>query len=123
MRAGRIELTGLDSNLCGTGESPREAAEDLVRRLTNEKDIQPDRLRREEVEQALAEVHAFLEQRLALEILGLSPDESKTPGAGWGNFAQRRDSATIKSIVTSSQLPRFKRIRCLSQIEDGGRIR
>ena len=36
--------------------------QDLIRRLTNEKDIQPDRLRREEVEQVLADVRAFLEQ-------------------------------------------------------------
>ena len=49
-------------NLCGSGETPREAAKDLIRRLTNEKDIHADHLRREEVERAITEVQAFVEQ-------------------------------------------------------------
>lgn len=49
-------------NLCGSGGSPREAEEDLVRRLTNEKDIYRDSLQHESVERAIAEVKAALEK-------------------------------------------------------------
>ena len=49
-------------NLCGSGATPREAAEDLIRRLTNEKDVITDTWRREGVESAIADVQAFLEQ-------------------------------------------------------------
>jgi len=49
------------TNLSGSGETPREAAEDLIRRLTNEKDTQSDRWRREIVERAIADVRAFLQ--------------------------------------------------------------
>ncbi len=49
-------------NLCGSGETPREAAEDLIRRLTNEKDFHGDTWHGESVEQAIAEVRTFLEK-------------------------------------------------------------
>ena len=49
-------------NLSGSGDSPREAAEELIRRLTNEKDTQTDHSRRENIERAIAEVEAYLAQ-------------------------------------------------------------
>jgi general stress protein 26 len=47
-------------HLCGSGETPREAAEELIRRLTNEKDIQREYWQQESVERAIAEVQAWL---------------------------------------------------------------
>jgi general stress protein 26 len=49
-------------NLCGSGDTPREAAEDLIRRMTNEKDFHGDTWHGESVEQAIAEVRTFLEK-------------------------------------------------------------
>jgi hypothetical protein len=52
----------LRPNLCGSGDTPREAAEDLIRRMTNEKDFHGDTWHGESVEQAIAEVRTFLEK-------------------------------------------------------------
>ena len=48
--------------LCGEGETPQERAEDLIRRLTNEKDTQADTWHRESVERAIADIQAFREK-------------------------------------------------------------
>jgi general stress protein 26 len=48
------------ANLCGQGETRLEAAEDLIRRLTNERDVQVDAWPRESVERAIAEIQTWL---------------------------------------------------------------
>jgi general stress protein 26 len=47
-------------HLCGSGETPREAAEKLIGRLTNEKDIHAEYWQQASVERAIAEVRAWL---------------------------------------------------------------
>ena len=47
-------------HLCGSGETPREAAEELIRRLTNERGIHTEYWEQESVERAIAEVQEWL---------------------------------------------------------------
>jgi hypothetical protein len=50
--------------ICGEGETPREAAERLVQRLTSGLDAAPCGWRRECVERAIEDVRAFAELAL-----------------------------------------------------------
>ena len=52
-------------NLSGSGDTPREAAEDLIRRLNSQKDSLADRWHLDHVETAVAEVRAFLAEAVA----------------------------------------------------------
>ena len=48
--------------LCGSGDTPREAAENLIQRLTDEANLPQDILHRDSVERAIADVRGFLEK-------------------------------------------------------------
>lgn len=50
-------------NLCGTGDTLREAAEKLIERLNNEKHISADPWQRERVDRAIAEVRISLGEK------------------------------------------------------------
>jgi hypothetical protein len=47
-------------HLCGSGETPRDAAEDLIRRLSAERHSYVEYWEQESVERAIAEVQAWL---------------------------------------------------------------
>jgi general stress protein 26 len=49
---------------CGTGETPRDAGEDLIRRLAKERDTPAEAWPRETVDRAIAEVRMWLETQV-----------------------------------------------------------
>jgi general stress protein 26 len=48
-------------HLCGSGETPRDAAEELIRHLSNERHIHVEYWEQESVERAIAEIRSWLE--------------------------------------------------------------